>query len=502
MKDTRRKGLPLVLAAVSVLAAGCSSTPEPPPRLRVAAAFGEARAWQPAVPQDATPRGAWWRVFGDPGLDRLEPLVARANASLQVALASYQQAMALTRVSQAQFYPTVAASVGESRSETGAYTSFGQPSIQFGPSSTASTALTATWVPDLWGQVRDTVAANAATAAASAATLAATLLSLQATLAQTYFQLRILDAQWRLADNTVRAYAQALQLTENRYRGGVATIADVAQARAQWLTAQVQRTDLRIQRDQALHAIAVLVGRQPANFQLPAVSGVPAAPDIPPGLPSQLLQRRPDLAAAERRAAAANAEIGVAQTAWFPSLTLSAQAGRRAGSMAQLLSAPSSFWSVGPTLAETLFDGGARSARIAAAKAGYRQTVADYRATALQAFQQAEDNLVAQRILVREAALQHQAVLAAEQSLGLAINQYKAGTVPYLNVISAQTISTSAQNTELLLRGRQLTAAVLLIQALGGGWGRATAPAIGVLPVAPSGDRDSRPGVPAATTRR
>lgn len=479
------KGCPRALAAMVWLLGGCSSAPEPPPQVMPARVFAEARAWHPARPQDAALRGPWWRVFRDPGLDRLEPQVARANASLQAAFGAYQQAMALTRVSQAQFYPSLGASVGESRSETGAYTAFGQPSIQFGPNTTATAALTANWVPDLWGQVRDTVAANRASAAASGATLAATLLSLQATLAQTYFQLRILDAQWRLAKTNVAAYAQALQLTENRYHGGVATIADVAQARTQWLSAQVQRTDLRIQRDQALHAIAVLVGRQPAHFQLPAVSSVPSAPVIPPGLPSQLLQRRPDLAAAERRAAAANAEIGVAETAWFPSLTLSAQAGRRAGSMARLLSAPSSFWSIGPTLAETLFDGGSRAAQIAEAKASYRQAVANYRATALQAFAQAEDNLVAERILVREAALQHQAVLAAEQSLGLAINQYKAGIVPYLNVISAQMISASAQNAELLLRGRQLTAAVLLIQALGGGWGAPKGPALGPLAVTP-----------------
>jgi len=481
LPNLRRMLLALLLCAG--LAACNTMPPEPPVKLNVPDAFAESQGWAPARPQDAAPRGAWWQVYNDPVLDQLEQQVAQANQSLQAALAAYDQATALTAASRAQFYPTLGASLSASRSKNGSLASSGQTGFQSETGNTFSAGLTANWVPDLWGQVRQQVAASEASAQASAATLQSTQLSLQATLAQTYLQLRVTDAQIRLAGQTVAAYHKALQLTENRYRAGVVSAADVALARTQLLGAQVTYTDLGVTRAQQQHAIAVLVGVPPSQFNLAALDMSPAVPEIPAGVPAQLLQRRPDLAAAERKVAQANAQIGVAQAAWFPALTLSGQTGSRVSHLADLFSAPSLFWSLGPTLAVTLFDAGARSAQVASAEAGYRQTVANYRQTVLTAFQQAEDNLAAQRILTDEAALQRQTVQAAETSLRLAENQYKAGTVPYLNVISAQATASAAQNAELGLLGRRLTASVLLIQALGGGWGGDTPPALGSAPV-------------------
>jgi NodT family efflux transporter outer membrane factor (OMF) lipoprotein len=478
-----RRANPHRLGLVSLLCIGlaaCSTTPpEPPVKLNVPAAFTEDQGWIPVSPQDAAAHGAWWLVYNDPVLDGLEQQIAQANQSLQAALAAYDQAMALTAVSRAQFYPIVGVNAAASRSKSGTINASGQTSSQSVPINIYSAGLTASWVPDLWGQVRQQVAASEASAQASAATLQSTQLSLQATLAQTYLQLRVTDAQIRLAGETVSAYQKALQLTENRYRAGVVSAADVALARTQLLGAQVTYTDLGVTRAQQQHAIAVLIGVPPSQFNLVAVVTSPAVPEIPAGVPAQLLQRRPDLAAAERKVAQANAQIGVAQTAWFPSLTLSAQTGSRVSRLADLFSAPSLFWSLGPTLAATIFDGGARSAQITSAEAGYRQTVATYRQSVLTAFQQAEDNLAAQRILTDEAGLQRQNVQAAQTSLRFAENQYKAGMVPYLNVITAQATASNAQNAELALLGRRLTASVLLIQALGGGWGERTIPALG-----------------------
>ncbi|HVB49081.1 MAG TPA: efflux transporter outer membrane subunit, partial [Burkholderiales bacterium] len=345
-----------------------------------------------------------------------------------------------------------------------------------------SASATASWEPDLWGRVRLQVQASQANAAASAATLRFTLLSLQTTLAQTYLQLRTVDVQVGLAQDTVAAYRRALQLTENRYRAGVDTAADVAQARTQLLQAQTSQTDFDVTRTQLQNALAVLVGKPPADFSLPATGVLPSVPAIPAGIPAQLLQRRPDLAAAQAQVEAANAQIGVAQTAWFPNLTLSAQVGSEATRLANLFSAPSLFWSLGPDLAATIFDGGLRRAQVASSEAAYRQTVANYRQDVLSALQQVEDNLAAQRILTREAQQQAEVVQAADVSLRLAENQYKAGTAPYLNVITAQNTATSARNAQLGLLNRRYAAAVSLIAALGGGWGGAAQPALGMLP--------------------
>ncbi len=463
--------------------AACSSTgPIPAVRLPAAAAFQANRGWVPAKPMASTPRGSWWAIFGDPILDRLENQVAQANQSLQSALAAYDQATALVDANRAARYPVLGASLSASRSRSGNSTLSGT-GVQAGAANTYDAGLAASWIPDLWGRVRLEVAAAQAGTRASAETLLATQLSLQSTLAETYLLLRVTDARIALGDRAVAAYRQALQLTQNRYRAGVATEADIAQARTQLLSAQVARTDLTVQRAQDAHAIAVLIGRPASNFSLLPVPTLPVVPLIPAGVPAQMLARRPDLASAEQTLAQANAQIGVARTAWLPNLMLSAQADASASRLAELGSAPSLFWSLGPALSATVFDGGARRAQLASAKARYRQAVADYRQTALTAFQQVEDNLAAQRILEHEAALQRQTVQAAETSLRLVVNQYKAGVVPYLDVIVAQSTATGAQDAALTLLGRRLAASVGLIQALGGGWGGAARPMAGAPPV-------------------
>jgi NodT family efflux transporter outer membrane factor (OMF) lipoprotein len=305
-------------------------------------------------------------------------------------------------------------------------------------------------------------------------------------LAQSYFQIRQVDSQIALAQDTVTVYEKFLQLTQNRYAAGVATKADVAQAQTQLATARVQLSSYNVQRPQLEHAIAVLIGEAPSSFNLPPMPNLPQPQAIPAGVPSQLLLRRPDLSASERQVAAANAQIGVAKSAYFPALTLSAQRGwRNTSTFSNLISAPNVFWSVGPSIAETLFEGGARSAQVAQSKNAYEQAVAQYRQLSLQALQQVEDQLAALSALAEEAQLQQDAVAAADESLRLATNQYKAGTVSYLNVISAQTISNTARNAQLQIAGQRLTANVALIQALGGAWGTETVPVSGVAAVQP-----------------
>jgi NodT family efflux transporter outer membrane factor (OMF) lipoprotein len=466
----------LVLPLALLLGACAATPPEPPVAISMPASYGQAQGdWQPAQALAAAPRGPWWSVFDDPVLSSLEAQVAQHNQSLAAQLAAYEQAQATVAQAQAAYYPAVTAGASATRARSAASGAVGN---------SLSASLGASWEPDLWGKVRLQVQAGQATAAASAATLQNTLLSLQATLATSYLQLRTVDAQIALAQDTVAAYQRALQLTDNRYKAGVDTAADVAQARTQLLQAQTSLTDLGVTRAQLQNAIAVLVGQPPADFTLPAAGTLPEVPALPAGVPAQLLQRRPDLAAAQAQVAAANAQIGVAQTAWFPNLTLSAQGGSQATRIAQLFSAPSLFWSLGPQLAATLFDGGLRRAQVQSSQAAYRQTVANYRQSVLTALQQVENNLAAQRILAQESQQQADVVQAAEVSLRLAENQYKAGTAPYLNVLTAQTTATSARNAQLTLLNRRYAASVGLIQALGGGWGANDTPAIGPLPTA------------------
>jgi NodT family efflux transporter outer membrane factor (OMF) lipoprotein len=328
----------------------------------------------------------------------------------------------------------------------------------------------ASWAPDVWGNIRRAVEANEAGAQASAGDLEAARLSAHAALAQSYFQLRALDTQQLLLEDTVAAYAKSLQLVQNQYAAGVVAKADLVQAQTQIKTTQAQTIDIGVQRAQLEHAIALLMGKPPAELSIPRQPLTAAVPPAPAGLPSELLERRPDIAAAERRMAQANAQIGVAKAAYYPALTLSASAGYQSATMADWLTAPSRFWSFGPAIAQSLFDGGLRRAQTAQAIAAYDASVAAYRETVLTGFQQVEDSLATLRILEQEAEVQGEAVASAEQGLALALNQYKAGTVNYLNVVVAQATALANQRTAVDILNRRVSASVQLVTALGGGW--------------------------------
>ena len=471
------------VAGVLTLMTGCVVGPDyVRPTVVTPASYKEIDGWKVAQPQDHVLRGAWWEIFGDPQLNALEAQVSLSNQNLAVAEATYRQARALVREARASYFPTLTLGLGYTRfrnsatfsGRLGAGVSAGGTSsgagASSGPHSDFQLGLDFSWELDLWGRIRRTVESNQASAQASAGDLESARLSYQAELAQDYFQLRAFDAQKQLLDETVAAYEQSLQLTQNRYASGVAAEADVVQAETQLKTAQAQAIDVGVQRAQLEHAIALLIGQPASSFSLPAAPLTATPPPIPVGVPSELLERRPDIAAAERRVAAANAQIGVAEAAYYPSLTLSASSGFETSSLTQWLTAPSHFWSVGPSISQTVFDGGLRRAQTDYARAGYDASVATYRQTVLAAFQAVEDNLAALHILAQEAQVQDEAVQKAQQSVTLTTNQYKAGIVSYLNVITAQTTALSSETTAVQVRGRRMTAAVLLIQALGGGW--------------------------------
>ncbi len=482
--------LPLSLALVALLSACTMGPSYQRPTLPTPAVFKEDKGWVATAPLRETAHTVWWSIFNDATLNELEPRVALANQSLRASYYTYQQALALTQSARAAEFPALGANVSASRADSGSNGNTGSntQSNSGGTRNTVSVGLSASWAPDLWGRVRRQVESSTASAAASEADLTAAQLSLQTTLAQNYFTIRQLDSQAALAVDTVTAYEKSLQLVQNRYNAGVVSQADVAQAQTQLASARVQLSGFSVQRAQLEHAIAVLIGEAPANFSLPALAktdgskshdGLPEPQAIPVGVPSQLLLRRPDLEAAERRVAAANAQIGVAESAYFPDLTLSAAAGYRGSSFANLLSAPNLFWSIGPALAQTLFDGGARRAQVAQSEATYQKTVAQYRQASLVAMQQVEDQLAALSIYAEQAQQQQQLVASAEQALRLITNQYKAGTVPYMNLLSAQAALYNAQNSRLQNSGQRLVASVALIQALGGNWGDAQQPALG-----------------------
>ena len=467
----RRAGV--LVAVALVAAAGCSVGPDyVRPAAETPGAYKEMTGdgeWKPAQPSDGSVRGPWWEVFGDPTLNSLEAEVSISNQNVLVAEAQFRQARALVLAARSQFFPTATIGAGYTRSRPSATlaSSIGPPQ---GASNDFILPLDVSWDIDVWGRIRRNVEGNRANAQASAGDLEATRLLFQSELAQDYYLLRTLDAQRALLDAAIAAFQTSLQLTRNRYAGGIASAADVAQAETQLKTTQAQATDLGVQRAQLDHAIAILIGRPPAAFGI-AVAPLPATPPaIPVGLPSELLERRPDVAAAERRVAAANAQIGVAVAAYYPTVTLSATAGFESGSIAKWFMWPSRFFSVGPAITETVFDGGLRSAQTAEARAAYDASVAGYRQTVLGAFQDVEDNLAALRILETEAREQDEAVRAAERSLALTTNQYRAGIVSYLNVVIAQTAALTSEQTAVGIKGRRLNASVLLIKALGGGW--------------------------------
>ncbi|WP_065498872.1 efflux transporter outer membrane subunit [Burkholderia stabilis] len=464
-----------VAVATAVLLAGCAVGPDyHRPDTSIPAAFKEAPAgWKVAQPADRADRGPWWAVYNDPQLDALIGKLNASNQTIAQSAAAYRQARALVTEARAAYFPTVGLTASGSRARTPRTSS---SSSSFGSGSSGSignsysVGLDASWEPDLWGKVSRTVSAQRAGEAAAAADLANARLSQQALLAQTYFQLRTSDALQKLLDDTVKSYAQSLKLTQNQYAQGVAARADVIQAQTQLQSAQAASIDNGVARAQFEHAIATLIGEPASTFSLPPNPLAAEPPITPVDVPSALLERRPDIAAAERRAASANEQIGVAISAFFPTLTLSATGGFQSSVWSQLFTLPARFWTVGPQLAATLFDAGLRAAQTDAARATYDQDVAAYRLAVLTAFQDVEDNLASQRILAQEIDVQRQAVDSAEHALAIVTNQYKAGTVAYLNVLTAQTTAFTAQQKLTTIAGQRMVSSVGLVKALGGGW--------------------------------
>ncbi len=473
MKRTQKLVSACCLLPLALLAA-CTVGPNyVKPATETPASFKELKGWKVAWPQDNIIRGAWWNMYNDPQLNALEDQVNISNQNIAAAEARSREARAQVRQAQAGYFPTVGTSpsAARSRSSSGSFAGAGKS----GGGVTANDFILpvdATWEPDVWGRVRRTVEAGRANAQASAADVEAVRLIAHAEVAQDYFQLRALDAQKQLLDATVNIYQKFLELTKNRYASGVAARSDVLVAETQLKTVQAQDIDVGVQRAQLEHAIAVLIGKPASGFSLPAsplaLDSIP--PAIPVGLPSDLLERRPDIAAAERFVASANAQIGVAEAAFYPTITLSASGGFQSSSISNLLTWPSRIWAIGATLSETVFDAGLRSALTDQARAAYDENVATYRQTVLAAFQNVEDNLAALRILEQEALAQDEAVKAAQQSVLVYTNQYKAGTQSALDVITVQAAALADERTSITLLGNRMIDSVLLIEALGGGW--------------------------------
>jgi NodT family efflux transporter outer membrane factor (OMF) lipoprotein len=464
---TRRPLIRVLGIVLAAQLAACNVGPDyVRPSAVVTPTYKESGEWKTATPVDQFPHGEWWRIYGDADLDRLEADATQANQTIAIAEANYREAKTLVDQARAGLFPAVGLGVAASR---GNNTSVTTSSVR----NSTSASVDATWEVDLWGHVRRAVEASEANATASAADLESARLSIQAQLAIAYFTLRITDSGQRLLDRTVDADQQTLNLTTNRYNAGVAARADVVQAQAQLKSAQAQAVDNHATRAQFEHAIAVLTGRAPAQYSLAVANDLPVPSDVPPGVPSQLLERRPDIAAAERRMAAANAQIGVATAAFYPTISLSASGGVASSDLSHLLSLSNRFWSIGANLAQPLFDAGLRRAQRDQTIAQYDAAVANYRQTVLGGFQEVEDNLSTLAVLKDEATIQSEAVDAARLALELVTNQYKAGIVDYLNVAAAQTVLFNNERTLVILRGRQWQANVTLVKALGGGWSTA-----------------------------
>jgi len=444
-----------------LLLSGCTIGPKYViPHVSMPAGFKESADWKKAQPQDQIVRGSWWKVFHDSQLDALEEQVNISNQNIAFAQAQYAQAYALVQAAKSSFFPVLTVDASYTRSHPAS----GGKKSQFALGGDVS------WELDLWGRIRRTIESNRANAQVAQADLENAKLSAQAQLAQDYYQLCSLDAQEKLLGDTQVIYKKFLELTKNRYAGGVAAQSDVLQAQTQLETIQAQQIDVGVQRSQLEHAIALLMGRPASNFSITHSELPHQVPSIPQGLPSEILERRPDIASAERAVASANALIGVAESAYFPTLTLSGSGSYQASNLSNIFSSPNPLWSVGPALAETIFDAGLRQAKTAQAKAVYDQNVAQYRQTVLTAFAQVEDNLAALRILEQEASLQDAAVEDATKAVSIETNQYKAGTVSALDVINTQAIALNNQRTQVTILAQRLNASVLLIQNLGGGW--------------------------------
>ncbi len=461
----------LALALSATVLAGCAVGPDyAVPETDIPAAYKEDSLWKTAKPADEYPRGQWWSVFRDPELDRLMEQLNSQNLTIVQAEAQYRQAHALLRQAESALFPTLSLDAGRTR----------------GVLSTGSSAIsnqnqaigTLSWEVDLWGGIRRNVEAGEAGAQASLAQLAAIRLSQQAQLATAYLELIVTDRQIARLEESEKLLAESLKLTQNQYNAGIVSDADVAQAESQLKVAQAATIDSKLARTQLEHAIAISIGIPPAAFFLPTATDDPYLPQIPAGVPSTLLQRRPDIASAERRVAEANALIGVAKSAFFPSLTLSATGGWRGSSFGDLFTVPNRIWSIGPAIALSIFDAGLRSAQTDEAIAAYDETVAAYRQQVLTAFQEVEDNLAAQAMLEDESGLQSAAVDAARRSETITLNQYRAGTTGYLQLLVAQNSRISAENTLWDIRKRQFTASVALIAAIGGQWETEKPPAL------------------------
>ncbi len=467
-----KKALRVAAAGVLLLPAACAVGPDyRKPGVPASERWKEAPPpdWEVAAPADGIARGAWWKIFGDGGLDALEDQVAISNQNVRQAEAAYRVARAVARGARADFFPTIGASAGATRSQGAAQATTGHVATP-GVVDFYSVSADLTWEIDVWGRIRRNVEANVEAAQSSEADLENARLSFQAELASDYFALREADAEKALLDTNVEAYQKALTLTTDKFQQGVVSGVDVAQAQTQLSSTRAQATDVALQRAQLEHAIAVLIGKAPADLSVPAAPLTANPPPIPTVLPSELVERRPDVASAERQVAAANARIGVAIAAFFPTLGLSASGGYGNSVIGQLFSLPDRFWSIGASLAGTLFSGGKRRAAKEQAEAAYDMSVAAYRQSVLTAFQDVEDQLAALRLLEDEARDEADAVTAAERALSLAQTRYTGGITSYLEVITAEATALENERTAVQLRNRRMAAAVALVRALGGGW--------------------------------
>ena len=463
----------LLAPAISIaLLSGCAIGPDyQRPQTSAPLEYKQAAGWTQANPSDSLARGAWWELYGDPQLNALIEKLNSANQSVAQSEAQFRQAQALVRSARGAFLPSADLSVGKTRSSQGTGSSNSSlTSSSSGIRDTLNAQVGVSWEADVWGKLRRGLEANEASAEASLADLAAMRLSQQSELVQNYLQLRVIDEQKRLLEATVEAYQRSLKMSENQYRAGISGKDAVAQAQTQLRNTQASLIDLIWQRAQFENAIAVLTGQAPAGFNLAEIKDVPKLPQIPVSLPSQLLERRPDIASAERSVIAANANIGVAKAAYYPDFSLSLSGGYSSSQYQDWISVPNRFWSVGPKISLPLFDGGQRSAEVDRNEAVYDQTVAKYRQTVLDGLREVENYMVQLKVLGDETVVQEQALDSARESLRLTTNQYKAGLIAYLDVVSVQTTALSTERSVLNLLQSRLIASVQLIAALGGGW--------------------------------
>ena len=467
-----------LLAFALLQLSGCTVGPNyHTPVAQIPPAYKEAAGWKPAQPNDQNLGGSWWTIFQDPQLNELEDQINVSNQNLKAAEAQFRQSRATLRYYRADYYPTVTTAPSATRQRTSSRRP--PPTSTFDGITYNDFVLPfdVSYQADVWGRVRKNVESYREQAQASAADLATVNLSMHADLAVDYFQARSLDAEEQLLNTTVTQYEQALELTENRFQGGIASEVEVEQSKTILQTTRAQAIDVGVARAQYEHAVAILIGKPPAEFSLPPLPLTAPPPHIPLGMPSDLLERRPDIASAERLVASANAQIGVAKSAYYPTISLGASGGFESSAITTLINGPSGLWSIGLSAAETIFDAGRRRALTDQARAAYDSQVATYRQTVLNGFQQVEDNLAAVRILENEAKVQDEAVVAAQHSLDLSITRYKGGVTSYLEVITAQNAALTDEVTAVNILGRRMANTVLLIQALGGGWDRSSLPA-------------------------